>query len=94
MHCGEVGSFAVYSVHRDASFELSKSTFRQVFKVFIMGGTLVIFGGVRVCRHGFAGSRILNRNGFGIGGAGLTPWRMVEVASLFLVADLIALPHQ
>ena len=36
---------ALRSVPQDASFELSKSTFRKNFKFFTIGGTLLIRGG-------------------------------------------------
>ena len=48
VHCRELGSFVLYSVHQDASFELSKSTFRQFFKIFITRGDPYDFGWLKV----------------------------------------------
>ena len=52
--CRELGSFALYSVQQDASFELSKSTFRQFFKkghqvLSVVCSKVVLF----MCRKGF-----------------------------------------
>ena len=85
------GLFAMYSMHQDASFELSKSTFRQYFKIFIIRGDPCDFGGVKIYRNSFARSKIKNKNSFGIRRPSLTPWRMVEITSLCLVGNLIAL---
>ena len=43
--CKELGFFALHSVHQDASFELSNTTFEQFFRFF------VIRGGQKVTRH-------------------------------------------
>ena len=38
MICTELGIFALYSVHQNPSFHLSKSTFRQFFQFFTLKG--------------------------------------------------------
>ena len=48
VHCRELGSFALHSVHQDASFELSKLRFKQFFKIFIIRGDPCDFGWVKV----------------------------------------------
>ena len=67
------GVFVLYSVHQDTSFELSKSTFGQFFKMFIIRGDPCDFGGVKIYRHSFARSKIKNKNSFGIRRTSLTP---------------------
>ena len=48
VHCRDLGSFALYSVHQDASFELSKSIFRQFFIFFTLRGDPFDWGGVKI----------------------------------------------
>ena len=36
VHCRELGTFALHSGHQNASFELSKLTFRHFFKILII----------------------------------------------------------
>ena len=45
VHCKELGSLAMHSVHQDASFELSKTAFRQFFKILIIRGDTYYLGG-------------------------------------------------
>ena len=46
--CKELGSFALHSVHQDASFELSKTAFGQRFKIFTIRGDPSDLGGVKI----------------------------------------------
>ena len=46
--CKELGSFALRSVHQDASLELSKTAFRQFFGFFITRGDPYDFGWLKV----------------------------------------------
>ena len=63
-----MGSFALRSVHQNASFELSNTAFRQFFKIF----TIRDLGGVKVSGKEKTGSKILKKNCFGISMTKLT----------------------
>ena len=78
--------FALNSVRQDSSFKLSKSTLWQLFWFFTIRGDPCDFGGVKIYRHSFSRSNIENRCSFGI-----RPWHMVEITSVCLVTNLIAL---
>ena len=78
------GSFAVYSVHQESFFWAIKINIPTIFQNFHAGG-------VKIYRHSFARSKIFNKNHFRIRRASLTPWHMVKITSLCLVANLIAL---
>ena len=58
VHCKELGSLAMHSVHQGASFELSKTAFRQFFKIFTIRGDPSDLGGVKISGKEKTGSTI------------------------------------
>ena len=68
------------SVLSDASFELSKTAFGQIFKIFtIRRDTSDLGGGVKISGKEKTGSKIKKKNCFGISMTKLTQKWVVEV---------------
>ena len=75
----ELGSFALRSVHQNASFELSKTAFRPFFKIFTIGGDPFDLGGVNISGKEKTGPKIKKKNFFGTSMTKLTQKWMEEV---------------
>ena len=80
-----------FSASRRFFRAIKNSFFWQFFRFFIIRGDPCDLGGVKIYRHSFARSKIKYKNCFGIRRTSLTPWHMVEIISVYLVGNLIAL---
>ena len=77
--CKELRSFALHFVHQDASFELSKTAFGQIFKISTIRRDTSDLGGVKISGKEKTGSKIKKKNCFGISMTKLTQKWVVEV---------------
>ena len=68
----ELGSFALCSVHQNASFELSKKAFGQFFNIFTIRGDPSDLGRVQISGKEKTGLKIKKENCFGISMTKLT----------------------